>query len=222
MTDLAAIEAMWRARSSKRGFHPEPLARDQLVALFSAAQAAPSWCNIQPHRVIVTEPPATAALAAALVAVAKTGLLKPEIPFPHDYPSPHREHRAACGKALYNAMKLSREDQAGKYDAWLRNYMFFDAPHVAIVCCDRRLGPYAFLDVGVWLGYVLTAAAALGIDTCPMASVAGYPEALRKQLPIADTDTILFGLALGRGDAAVPANACRTTREPVAKNITFV
>ena len=48
----------------------------------------------------------------------------------------------------------------------------FDAPHIAVVFCDRRLGPYVYVDVGVWLGYVLTAAAAFGVDTCPMASLA--------------------------------------------------
>ena len=112
-------------------------------------------------------------------------------------------------------MGVARENTAGRYDAWLRNYALFDAPHVAIVACDRRLGPYAYVDVGVWLGYVLTAAAALGIETCPMASVAAYPEPLRAHLPIADTDVILFGLALGHADDAAPANRCRTTREPV-------
>ena len=74
----------------------------------------------------------------------------------------------------------------------------------------------------MWLGYVLTAAAALGVDTCPMASVAAYPEPLRARLPIAATETILFGLALGRADDAAPANQCRTSREPVAANVTFV
>ena len=118
-------------------------------------------------------------------------------------------------------MGVARDDTAGRYDAWLRNYGFFDAPHIAIVACDRRLGPYAFVDVGVWLGYVLTMAAALGVDTCPMASVAAYPDVLRAQLPIAETDVILFGLALGHADPAAPANATRTTREPVESNVTF-
>jgi len=90
------------------------------------------------------------------------------------------------------------------------------------VACDRRLGPYAFVDVGVWLGYVLTAAQAMGIATCPMASVAAYPEPLRAHLPIAETDVILFGLVLGHADDAAPANRARTTREPLASNVTFV
>jgi nitroreductase len=189
--------------------------------LFAAAQSAPSWCNVQPWRVVVTEPPLTGVLAGELQAVAKTQLPQAELAFPLDYPSPYKEHRVACGVALYQAMGIARDDKARRYDAWLRNYALFDAPHVAVVACDRRLGAYAYVDVGVWLGYVLTAAAALGIDTCPMASVAAYPKALRARLPIADTDLVLFGIVFGHADEEAPANATRTTREPVAANVTF-
>jgi len=216
------LDAMWRERKSTRGFKPQPIPRDKLVQLFAAAQSAPSWCNIQPWRVCVTEPPVTAALATALQTAAKSGLPHADLPFPLDYPPPYSEERKACGVALYQAMGVTREDKAGRYAAWLRNYALFDAPHLAVVACDRRLGPYAYIDVGVWLGYVLTAAAALGIDTCSMASVAAYPEPLRAALPIADTDMILFGIVLGHADEAVPANACRTTRQPVESNVTFV
>lgn len=219
---LDPLEALWRDRHSVRAFLPEPIPRPTLERVFTAAQAAPSWCNVQPWRVCITEPPRTAELADALQAAAKSGLPQAEVPFPIEYPSPYKEQRQACGVALYQAMGIAREDKAGRYDAWLRNYALFDAPHAAIVACDRRLGPYAYVDVGVWLGYVLTAAAALGIATCPMASVAAYPGVLRKLLPIADTDTILFGLVLGHADEAAAANACRTTREPIAANVTFV
>src|SRR5207302_1473019 len=198
-------------RRSIRAFRPEPVPRDELAAMFAAAQTAPSWCNTQPWRVAVTEPPKTRALADAMVAAAKSALPHAEVPFPLDYPSPYKEHRVACGVALYQAMGIARDDKASRYGAWLRNYAFFDAPHVAVVACDRRLGPYAYVDVGVWLGYVLVAAAERGIATCPMASVAAYPEPLRAHLPIAETDIILFGLALGRADDASPTNAYRTT-----------
>jgi nitroreductase len=221
VSELAAIEAAWRERRSMRAFRPEPLERATLVELFAAAQHAPSWCNVQPWRVAITEPPKTGALAAAMVAAAKTALPHAEIPFTLDYPPPYKQHRQACGVALYQSMGVAREDQAGRYAAWLRNYGFFDAPHVAIVACDRRLGPYAYVDVGVWLGYVLTECALRGIDTCPMASVAAYPEPLRAHLPIAETDVILFGLALGHADPGAPANRTRTTREPVEANVTF-
>lgn len=219
---IGELERVWRERASVRAFRPEALDRATIVQLFSAAQRAPSWCNIQPWHVVVTEPPRTGELAQAMVNAAKTGLPHAELPFPLDYPSPYQERRVACGVALYQAMGIARDDKAGRYDAWLRNYGFFDAPHVAIVSCDRRLGPYLYLDVGVWLGYVLTAAAAMGVATCPMASVAAYPEALRTALPIVDTDVILFGIALGRADDDAPANRTRTTREPVEANVTIV
>lgn len=219
---IAELEAAWAERRSMRAFRPEPIERAVLTRLFEAAQHAPSWCNVQPWRVSLTEPPVTGVLAGELQAAARSGFPHPEVAFPIEYPSPYREHRIACGAALYRSMGIAREDKAGRYDAWLRNYALFDAPHVAVVACDRRLGPYAYVDVGVWLGYVLTAAAALGIDTCPMASVAAYPEALRARLPIAETDVILFGLVLGHADVTAPANETRTTREPAAANVTFV
>lgn len=220
--DLDALEAAWRDRRSARGFLPDPIPRDDLARMFSAAQRAPSWCNVQPWRVTVTEPPYTGELADAMQAAARSGLPAAEVPFPLDYPPPYKERRIACGAALYQAMGVARDDKAGRYDAWLRNYAFFGAPHVAIVACDRRLGPYAYVDVGVWLGYVLTAAAALGIDGCAMASVAAYPATLRARLALPETDVILFGLALGKLDPAAPANACRTGREPLASNVTFM
>ena len=219
---IDTLERAWRERRSTRGFRPDPIPRETLMRVFAAAQAAPSWCNVQPWRVCVTEPPMTRSLAEALQTAAKSGLPRSEIPFPVDYPSPYKEHRKACGVALYQSMGVAKDDGAGRYAAWLRNYALFDAPHLAVVACDRRLGPYAYVDVGVWLGYVLTAATLLGIDTCPMASVAAYPEPLRAALPIADTDTILFGLVLGHADPVTPANACRTTREPVEANVFFV
>jgi len=209
-------------RHSTRAFRSVPLARSTLDALFAAAQKAPSWCNVQPWRAVVTLPPTTKLVSDALLAAAKAGLPQAELPFPLDYPQPHKEHRKACGVALYQAMGVAKDDGPARYDAWLRNYALFDAPHVAIVSCDKRLGPYAYVDVGVWLGYLFAAAAELGVDTCAMASVAAYPQALRALLPIADTDIILFGLALGRADEDAPANRVRTTREPVAANVVYL
>ncbi len=119
-------------------------------------------------------------------------------------------------------MGITRDDKARRYDAWLRNYELFDAPHLAVVAQDRALGQYGTLDVGVWLGTLLSAAAVLGIDTCPMASVAAYPAPLRHRLGIPHDLVVLFGVALGRADTDAPANGCRTTREPIEANITFV
>jgi nitroreductase len=216
------LQETWTQRSSTRAFRPDPIPRETLEKLFTAAQRAPSWCNVQPWQVCVTDPPVTQELSAAMVAAARSGMPRADVPFPLEYPSPYKERRIACGAALYTAMGIAREDKASRYDAWLRNYGFFDAPHMAVVACDKRLGPYVYVDVGVWLGYVLTAAQALGIECCPMASIAAYPEPLRARLPIAETDIVLFGIALGHADPDAPANRTRTSRDPIEANVTFV
>ena len=219
---LSDLHALLENRHSVRGFLGDAVPPATLHAIFAAAQRAPSWCNIQPWRVALTMPPVTGLLTAELLTAAKTTAPHPELPFPIDYPSPYQEHRRKCGGALYEAMGITRENKAGRYDAWMRNFALFDAPHLAVVSCDRRLGPYAYLDVGVWLGYLLAAAEAAGVSTIPMAAVATYPTPLRARLPIADTDIILFAIALGYEDRAIAANQCRTTREPIESNVTIV
>lgn len=216
------LSELYRNRSSARGFLPEPLERAELEALFADAQRAPSWCNIQPWRVVVTSPPATGEVSKALLEAAQGGIPNPEVPFPGEYPEPYRARRRACGGALYGAMGIERGDKAGRWQAWLRNYQLFDAPHLCVVSRDRRLGEYATLDVGVWLGFLFTAAAARGLGMCAMASVAAYPAPLRARLAIPADEVILFGVALGRTDASVRANRCVTEREEVSDWLRFV
>ena len=83
-----ALKNVLAARKSVRGFTPEPIEQADLEALFAAAQHAPSWCNIQPWRVWVTRPPATAKLKKSLLAAAKSQTPNPDVPFPVDYPEP--------------------------------------------------------------------------------------------------------------------------------------
>lgn len=220
--DLETLSRVLGARKSVRQFLPTPVPRERLAAVFAAAQYAPSWCNTQPWRVVVTEPPRTDVVREALVTAAKSGLPSPDVPFPIDYPEPYLSHRRACGFALYGAMGIAREDKARRYDAWLRNYQIFDAPHLAVVAVDRRLGPYALIDIGVWLGQFLAAVTADGLAACSMASIAAYPKVLRQQLGFTDELDILFGIALGFEDEASATNQFRTSRAAVDANVTFL
>jgi nitroreductase len=223
--DAAAVRALLAAldrRKSVRGFLPAPVDQAELTTLFGAAQRAPSWCNVQPWRVWLTAPAVTAEVTAALVEAATSTLPAPDLPFPPTYPEPYLARRRACGFALYGAMGIARDDKERRHEAWLRNYHAFGAPHLAIVARDRTLGEYATLDVGVWLGVLVTTAALMGIDLCAMASAATHPAVLRERLGIPPELDILFGIAIGREDPAVPANACRTTRDPLEQNLSWV
>jgi len=217
--DLATAVA---TRRSVRGFRPDPVPRATLERILGTAQQAPSWCNIQPWRVWVATGPARDRLVAALAAAFETGALEPDVPFPAAYPPPYDRHRKECGKALYGAMGVARDDAPGRLDAWRRNFAAFDAPAIALCGIDRRFGLHAALDVGCWLQTLLLAATAEGLSTCAQASLATFPAAARAALEIPGDLMLLFGVAIGWEDDAVAANACRTERSPLGENVVFV
>ncbi len=211
-----------RTRRSVRAFRPDPVPASVLARIFEAAQRAPSWCNIQPWRVVLTAPPTTDTLRAALLSAATSSPPAPDFPFPAEYPAPYDAHRKECGVALYRAMGVAKDDMEGRRAAWLRNYACFDAPHAAIVSMDRRFAVYAAIDVGCWLQSVLLAMTEEGVSACPQAALAAYPRAVREVLEVPESEAILFGISLGYEDPAAAANACRTTRSALAENVRFV
>ncbi|TAK26621.1 MAG: nitroreductase [Myxococcaceae bacterium] len=210
------------SRRSVRGYLPEEVPLQTLESIFSAAQQAPSWCNIQPWRVWVTRGAQTRALVDALMTAATTGAPTPDFPWPPEYPEPYGKHRRECGAALYSAMGVARDDRAGRQEAWMRNFRAFDAPHLAMVAIDRRFNHYAMLDLGCWLQSVLLGAQALGVATCPEASLATFPDAARAVLGIPDELGLVMGIAMGYEDPSVAANRCRTTRSALEANVRFV
>jgi nitroreductase len=210
------------ARRSVRAYLDKPVPEDALARVLTAAQTAPSWCNIQPWRVWVARGGATKRLTTALVAAAQAGAPSTDFPVPTEYPEPYGLHRRACGKALYEAMGVARDDHAGRGAAWLRNFMAFDAPVVALVGIDKRFGIYAAIDVGCWLEALMLAATTEGLATCAQASLAMYAQPAHEVLGVPDTVGLLFGVAIGYEDTTAKANACRTTREPTSSNVTFV
>lgn len=217
------VETALRARRSVRGFLPREVPEEVLLRVFSVAQQAPSWCNIQPWRVWVTRGPATERLRRLWTDLATAGTdPSPALPWPRGYPEPYAALRRECGKSLYGAMGVARDDQQGRRAAWLRNYEVFDAPHVAMVCLHRDFDVYGALDVGCWLQSVLLMAISMGISTCAMASVSVYPAQTRTALGIDETLNPLVGLALGYEDGSVAANGARVGRAPVNDNIRFV
>lgn len=208
-------------RRSTRAFLPKDVPNETLRSIFERAQRAPSWCNIQPWRAWVASGETRARLAREMARAALEDAPSPDVPFPTDYPEPYGTHRRACGRALYEAMGVARDDSAARQAAWLRNFVAFDAPHVAIVGIDRRFDLYAALDVGCWLQTLLLLAREQGVSACAQASLSLYPHVSRQVLGVPEQVRIVFGIALGYEDPDAPANACRTTREPVESNVVF-
>ena len=216
------LEEAFRNRRSCRAFRPEPAPRATLERVLTQAQSAPSWCNIQPWRVWLASGAKRDLFVAQMLEAASGQMPAPHVPFPLDYPEPYGAHRKACARALYESMGVARDDGAARHAAWLRNFVAFDAPHVAMVGIDSRFGLYAALDVGCWLEALFLALHAEGLAACAQASLALYPDVARSVLGVPEGITLLFGVAMGYEDTEAAANRCRTTREPIDANVTFL
>lgn len=209
-------------RRTIRAFLPDPVSRQTLARVFERAQRAPSWCNIQPWRVWLASGEVLAAIKSDLVAAAGSRMPSPDVAFPAEYPEPYLTHRRACAKALYDVMGVKRDDGPARHAAWMRNFVAFDAPHVAVVAIDKRFALWAALDVGCWLETVMLLAEEEGLATCAQASLSLYPDVLRARLGVGEDVDVLFGLGIGRADPEAAANRCVTARDPLEKNLVFV
>jgi nitroreductase len=204
-------------RRSTRRFLPRPVPRDLVDDCLALAQRSPSNSNIQPWRLVLAAGAARDRLERALLEEARRG--PPNIP---PLPEAIQHHRRALGARVYGAMGIARDDTAGRAAAVLRNFGFFGAPLVGIVCMHRELGAADAVSVGMFLQTLLLALTARGLGTCVEVSVAGYPEILRGELGIAAELSILCGLAVGYSDPDFPANWLDSGRDPIEQNVVFV
>ena len=219
-----ALEELLAARWSCRAFRPDPVPRRTVERMLDMAQRSPSWCNTQPWQVIVTSGRATARFREGLRAhaVDPATVAEPDLPFPPSYEGVHQQRRREVGWMLYDAVGVPRGDRAASARQALRNFELFDAPHVAIVTTDARLGVYGAVDSGLYIGSLLLAAQSLGIATIAQAALATYSPFVRSHFGIPDDRLVLAGVSFGYADLDHPANAFRAPRAGLAEIATWV
>lgn len=212
------LEQSVLSRHAIRQFLPNPFPKDLLKEALELAQHAPSNSNIQPWRLFIATGSARDRLSALLTHEAS--LSDPNIPA---LPAAFKHYRSDLGKQVYNiGMGIARDDIAGRKAAVLRNYNFFGAPVVAIVCMDKALGLVDAMGVGMYLQTLMLALTERGLGTCVEVSVAGYPEIVRRELNIGEEMEILCGLAIGYEDHDFKGSDLRIARDDVGATTTWI
>lgn len=208
------------ARRSIRAFLPDPVPRETLRRVLSAAARAPSGGNLQPWIVTVLdgEP-----LARFLAEVENTPPGPTEYPvYPPNLHEPYRSRRFAVGEAMYAGIGVPREDKAARLRWFARNLSFFGAPCALFVHVDRRMGAAQWADLGMYLQSVMLLLVEEGYDSCAQEAWAVH-HALVDRVVGADPQTMLFcGLAIGRRDPDHPINGLRTERAPEDEWLRFL
>jgi nitroreductase/heme-degrading monooxygenase HmoA len=207
------------ARHSTRKFLPLPVPRALVDEALALAQHAPSNSNIQPWRLMCAVGAARDRLKDALLEAASH-----EAPHIPPLPKAFEHYRWELGAEVYGSMgiTLKDEDKPRHRAAVMRNFEFFGAPLVAVVCMHHDLGPADALSVGMYLQTLVLELTARGLGTIVEVSVAGYPDVVRAQLNIPPELTIICSLAIGYSDPDFPTNELHIKREPVEKNVLFL
>lgn len=202
-------------RQSIRAFLETPVTQAQMQAILDIARWAPSGVNCQPWQAIILGPKAREKMAKAIIEAREQKL--PENPdyryYPKKWVEPYKSRRKACGAALYGALNIQMGDIELRKEAWYRNYHFFQAPAAYIFAIDKALSKGAWLDMGMFLQSVMLAARGMGLETCPLASLAEFPDIVRHHLHLNADQEIVCGMAVGYADWDHPINGYRTTRE---------
>jgi len=209
------------ARRSVRAFLPQPVDADTLESVFEVAQRAPSNCNTQPWVVHVVSGAPLQALRDAMPGKFMAGELSMDFPYDGAYQGIYRERQYGAAQALYDAVGVAREDRPARNEQFLRNFVFFDAPHVAFLFLPEPFGLREAADVGMYAQTLMLAMTAHGLGSCPQTALSFQADLIRQTLGIAASNKLLFGISFGYPDPDAPANACATDRAGVADAVTF-
>ena len=216
------FEQAIKTRYSCRKFLDREVPRATIEKILEISQHTASWNNVQPWRVLIASGDAARKFSEALVAhIESGGQPNPDFAFPSGYQGVEKERRLACGLQLYKAMKITREDEAGKRNQFLENFRLFGAQHIALITAPDYLGFYAALDCGLYVNSFMLAAKSLGIDTIAQAAIAHYSDFVREYFGIGEDRKLVCGVSFGFEDKSHPINQYRTERAKLDEVVTW-
>ena len=211
-----------RSRRAVRAFTDEPVSREVLERVLSAAAWAPSGSNIQPWHVYVVIGEPLAELkrrAGERVAAGDPGDEREYEMYPPALKSPYHERRSAFGKQRYGALGISREDQEARRRIAAANWNFFGAPAGLFCYIDRDLGLPQWADVGGYLQTVMLLLRAEGLHSCPQMAWSQVRKTVAQILSPPDGLILFCGMSIGYEDVTV--GYIRTGRAPLDETVTF-
>lgn len=219
----AQLEQWLRARYSCRAFRPEPVPRETIERILELAQRTASWCNCQPWQLAIASGAGMERVRAALASRhAQDAQGKRDFGDPSAYEGVYLERRRESGYQLYEALGIARGDRKAYERQAARNFVLFDAPHLAVVTSPAELGAYGAIDCGGYVSTFMLAARANGVACIAQAAIAQYPDVLRRELGLADNQLVVCGISFGYEDSNHPVNQYRTRRAPTSEAVSWI
>lgn len=203
------------SRYSCRAFLPKQVSEKTVRDIIERAARAPSGGNVQPWRVHVLSGIRLEALRdivrARLDELPRIEGAEYDI-YPRDLKEPYESRRRRAGVMLYQSLGVTREDRAGRYRQYARNFLFYDAPVGLFFSIDRGMGPPQWSDLGGFIQTVMLLARGHGLHSCAQEAWTHWHKTLPPFLGLPPEYIVFCGMALGYEDPAAPINGWRSPR----------
>ncbi|RLA07484.1 MAG: nitroreductase [Gammaproteobacteria bacterium] len=217
------ITEVIKNRHSVRSFLDKNVAINDIKKILDCVKHSPSGTNIQPWQIASVTGNSKKNLTDKMQQEFLNGV-QPKMDYDY-YPSkwvdPFASRRKECGLAMYKTLNIKREDKQKQKDQWAANYRGFDAPVLLFFFLDKSMQTGAFIDIGIIMQSIMLSATEMGLATCPQASLAMYPDVVKRELNFDRKSILVAGIALGYENKKNIINSYRTDREDLKKSTKY-
>jgi len=210
------IEAIHR-RQSIRSFKDTEVSLKTVREILNISKFAPSGGNTQPWKVYVLNQNIMKELESAILHNLDNGISeKPNFSI---YPQPMSDHLKnrvkECGKLMYGALKIKKDDIEGRLNQLKQNFSFFGAPVGMLITVEKEVDLNGWGHVGHFIQNLCLSSIEFGLGTCLQESWSMYPETVQKITNYNKSEILWCGVALGYPNNDHPINNYRTPREDI-------
>lgn len=205
---MDVLEAIQERRST-RAYLDRPVEKETLEKLISLAAQAPSAINIQPWELVVVSGEERKRLSRVLVKRMK----ERNISCGSGAKRPLHEHFVERQRGLLEGM-LPNLPAGTSFQDFINegSCNFYGAPSAIIIVIDKVFSSARLTDIGIILGYLVLAAHAMGLATCPIGLITAFDEDIREQLNLSEDKEVVIGIAVGYRDPSSGVNKVRSAR----------
>ncbi|MFH0976586.1 MAG: nitroreductase [Spirochaetota bacterium] len=197
-------------RKSARAYIDKPVPRKDIEEIIKYAGMAPSAINVQPWEYIVTYGEEKERLSRRLQKIQEEQSVPCGPGTSRPLPDKFLVRSRGASKVMMPAIAktnipFNRFVEQGSCS-------FYGAPVAIIAAIDKVFPQLRHLDIGLSISYLLLAAQAKGLSTCPIGLITAYSEEIKDMLNISKEKDILLGIALGYADEKADVNNFKTSR----------
>ena len=200
-------------RRSTRVFLDRPVERKTVEELLSLATRAPSAINLQPWEFVVVSGNEKKRLSRLLVKRMK----ERSISCGPGATKPLPEHFVERQRGLLQTI-LPHLPSGVDFQLFINegSCNFYGAPTAIILTLDSAFSSARLTDIGIFVGYLVLAAHAMGLGTCPIGLITAFEDEIREELNIPEEKHVVVGIGVGYRDEAAAVNKARSERVPLS------